>query len=579
MVPPRFIFPLLFLATTVVLPLRAESPSSTEAAASTEGMGATSPLVSDPTGTGANQGSSADLRWPVPVDSPGVNDEGKGVVTHDEGVANLAHAQVSLNAVWTILCGLLALLAPIGLVAFQIGLAGGERGTEKALLGFLGPLWAVLAFWAFGFALLFGGYGALPAAIGWQPAVGQGVDLLNREFTPRTLATWIGHPFGLWGYRGFGLAATYDTAVFTLFFFQAAALALAAAIPVGTLTATGRWGLRRGVVFAFGFVLPYALFGNWVWGGGWLAQLGVNYGVGHGFVDFGGGAVIHLLGGIVAGVGALVLGTRGKEGEGISSYSIYSSMPLILGGAAVTVVGWIALTAGATFSGNDLRLSVVAVNTLLSGAAGAAGAALYFISLHKGEPSPVRIASGVLAGFAAAAASAAFVNAPGAVLIGLVSGFLASAAWKKLRQVLGGDVAAGTVAVHGLGGAWGVLAVGLFADGSYGQGWGGLHSLVKDGALRNLVNDGAEGTLNQYATLVSPTAEEGGWSDQGVTGVLGPLFGGNQWDGGQLIAQLIGLLAAGVLIGGLVWSLFRLFRRYCPNKSIGDFAGEIEGTK
>ncbi|HEY8967387.1 MAG TPA: hypothetical protein VIM58_13135, partial [Candidatus Methylacidiphilales bacterium] len=244
-----------------------------------------------------------------------------------------------------------------------------------------------------------------------------------------------------------------------------------------------------------------------------------------------------------------------------------ASLPLILGGAAITLVGWLALTLGATFSGNDMRLSVVAANTLLSGAAGAVGAGAFFFARRHApgaDPSAVRLVLGVLGGFAAAAASAPFVTASGAVLTGLVAGFVTGAARHVLSRLLGGDVAAGTVAVHGLGGAWGILAVGLFSDGSYGQGWGGLHLLAKDGALRSLVNDGASGTLNQFATLTSPTAEEGGWDDQGVTGLFGPLFGGAHWDGLQLLAQAIGLLAAVVLIGGLVYVLFLLFRRYFP---------------
>ena len=516
----------------------------------------------DSTGNGNNRGTAADLHWPIPAASPDINPDGDGSVTLDEVAQNVAHNKISINLIWTLGAGCLTLFMALGLSLFQTGLGRVRSVVHTLSLNFLVFTAAWLGFWAFGFALLFGGYGDSPTAIGWQPPLGHGLDWLNRECAPRHLAAFLQRPIGLWGYRGFFLGNVFDTAVFTLFFFQAAVLAVAAAIPIGALAE--RWNLRSAILYGFWFAaIPYAIFGNWIWGGGWLAQLGVNYHLGHGTVDFAGSAVVHLTGGVVALVGAVLVGPRlGKYNkQGRPAPFPAHHLPMVFLGALLLVIGAIGFNAGQTLSGTSHRIAIVAVNTLLAAAAGGFASHLFISWKYGGKPDLSLTGSGLVAGVIAIAGAGAFVNAAAAVLIGAVAGVLAAHAIGLLERRYHIDDPAGAISIHGLCGAWGLLAVGLFANGSYGCGLNGVHRLFKDGHWQFLINDGSPLTLKTFATLTSP---DGGWSDQGVTGLLGPLFGGACWDLGQLVAQFIGLVVNLLFVGGLAYAWFRLSDRLTP---------------
>ncbi len=516
----------------------------------------------DSTGSGNNQGTAADLHWPIPAASPDINPDGDGSVTLDEVVQNVAHDKISIDLIWTLGAGCLTLFMALGLSLFQTGLGRARSVVHTLSLNFLVFAAAWLGFWAFGFALLFGGYGDSPTAIGWQPPLGHGLDWLNRECAPRHLAALLQRPIGLWGYRGFFLGKVFDTAVFTLFFFQAAVLAVAAAIPIGALAE--RWNLRSAILYGFWFAaIPYAIFGNWVWGGGWLAQLGVNYHLGHGTVDFAGSAVVHLTGGVVALVGAVLIGPRlGKYNkQGRPEPFPAHHLPMVFLGTLLLVIGAVGGNAGHTLSGTSHRIAIVAVNTLLAAAAGGFAAYLFIAWKFGGKPDLSLMGSGLVAGVVAIAGAGAYVNAPASVLIGGIAGILAVHGIGLLERHYRIDDPAGAISIHGLCGAWGLLAVGLFANGSYGRGLNGVHHLFKDGQWQLLVNDGSPLTLKNFATL---TSSEGGWSDQGVTGLLGPLFGGACWDLGQFIAQFVGLVVNLLFVGGLAYAWFRLSDRLTP---------------
>ena len=156
----------------------------------------------------------------------------------------------------------------------------------------------MLGYWVCGFALQMGGVGAV-AALGGTPG-------LNHEFA----VTLFGKTFGLFGLKGFFLSGdTYDVGVFALFLFQMVFMDTAATIPTGAMAE--RWKFSAFVIFGFFMsMFIYPLFGNWVWGGGWLSQLGANFGLGHGHVDFAGSSVVHMVGGVAALAGAIVLGPR-----------------------------------------------------------------------------------------------------------------------------------------------------------------------------------------------------------------------------------------------------------------------------
>ena len=115
----------------------------------------------------------------------------------------------------------------------------------------------------------------------------------------------------------------FDTAIFTLFLFEMVFMDTTATIPTGAMAE--RWNFKNFMIYGFWVgMLPYSLFGNWVWGGGWLAQLGMNFGLGHGHVDFAGSSVVHQTGGMIALAGAWVIGARvgrfwgGRQAAGYS---------------------------------------------------------------------------------------------------------------------------------------------------------------------------------------------------------------------------------------------------------------------
>jgi ammonium transporter, Amt family len=327
--------------------------------------------------------------------------------------------------------------------------------------------------------LQMGGVGAVAALGGTAP--------LSSEYA----ITIAGHSFGLFGTKGFFLSGdAYDVGVFGLFLFSMVFMDTAATIPTGAMAERWKWGSF--VLYAlFMSMLVYPIFGNWVWGGGWLSQLGKEFGLGHGHVDFAGSSVVHLVGGVAAFVGARILGPRlGKYGPDGRVNSIPGhDMPMAILGVLILAFGWFGFNAGSTLSGGDLRIAVVAVNTMLASAAGAV-AAMITIIWWRGKPDLSFMANGMLAGLVAVTAPCAFINSTGAVLIGLIAGVLLVGATIFIEHRMKVDDPVGAISVHGVNGAWGVIAVGLFADGTYGAGLNGVA-----GGVRGLFYGGGFGQL------------------------------------------------------------------------------------
>jgi ammonium transporter, Amt family len=219
----------------------------------------------------------------------------------------------------------------------------------------------------------------------------------------------------------------------------------------------------------------YPIFGNWVWGGGWLAKLGVNLGLGHGYIDFAGSSVVHAVGGITALAGCIVIGPRiGKfNKDGSANVIPPHDIPMAILGTFILAFGWFGFNPGSTLAGTDLRIAVVAVNTMLASAAGAITAMLIMWKKF-GHPDPSMSANGMLAGMVAITAPCAFVNSWAAVVIGIVAGALVVGSVFFVERVLKLDDPVGAISVHGANGLWGVISLGLFADGTYGDGWGGV---------------------------------------------------------------------------------------------------------
>jgi Amt family ammonium transporter len=277
----------------------------------------------------------------------------------------------------------------------------------------------------------------------------------------------------------------------------------------------------------------------------------MNAGLGHGHVDFAGSSVVHLTGGVIGLVGAWVLGPRlGKFSKDGKARPIPAhNMAYVFTGTFILAFGWFGFNPGSTLAGTDHRIAIVAVNTMLASASGALLTCLTMYLLF-GKPDPSMMCNGFLAGLVAITAPCAFVTSLGAVIIGAVAGVLVIAVVFFVERTLRIDDPVGAIAVHGANGFWGVISLGLFANGSYGAGWGGVHKLLKDGQIQVIVNDAAPATIKKYNELTAA-----GWADQGVTGAMGTLFGAGYNDNGQLLAEFIGAMTNVIVIGllALVW--------------------------
>jgi Amt family ammonium transporter len=179
-------------------------------------------------------------------------------------------------------------------------------------------------------------------------------------------------------------------------------------------------------------------------------------------------------------MGILVIGPRlGKfKKDGTPQAIPGHNIPIAIVGTIILVFGWFGFNAGSTLSGGDLRLAVVATNTLLASCFGAVAAMLYMWK-KTGYPDPSMSANGALAGLVAITAPCAFVASWHAAIIGAIAGVLVCVAVSILENRFKIDDPVGAVAVHGVNGLWGVIALGIFADGTYGAGWNGVNGTVR----------------------------------------------------------------------------------------------------
>jgi Amt family ammonium transporter len=182
-----------------------------------------------------------------------------------------------------------------------------------------------------------------------------------------------------------------------------------------------------------------------------------------------------------------------------------------IAGCFILAFGWFGFNPGSTLAGTDLRIAVIAVNTMLASASGAL-AAMFYMWFRFGKPDPSMSANGFLAGLVAITAPCAFVSSFWAFVIGLIAGFILCWAVFFVENTLKVDDPVGAIAVHGVNGAWGVLSLGLFADGTYGDGFNGV-----EGTVRGLFYGGAS----------------------------------------QFVAQVVGTLTCFVFIFGISWAFFK----------------------
>ena len=379
----------------------------------------------------------------------------------------VAATTVSINFVWTLVAGFLVMFMQAGFALVETGFTRAKNAGHTMTMNFMVYALGMLAYWAVGFAIQAGGVGALSTLGGY--------DKLASELT----ISLGGKEWGLFGTTGFFLTGVAFTApVFAYFLFQMVFMDTAATIPTGALCE--RWKWASFVVFSL-FVggLIYPLYANWVWGGGWLSALGKNLGLGHGHVDFAGSSVVHMTGGVMALFTAKLLGARrGKYGpDGSVNVIPGHNIPMALLGTFILAFGWFGFNAGSTLAGSDLQIGIIATNTMLASAGGAVAAMIYMWARY-GKPDPSMLANGMLAGLVAITAPCAFVTAPAAVLIGAIAGVLVVFAVYFFERTAKIDDPVGAISVHGVNGLWGILALGLFANGTYGGGLNGVDGNV-----------------------------------------------------------------------------------------------------
>jgi Amt family ammonium transporter len=449
-----------------------------------------------------------------------VTDAKKGITIGD--LANqVGQNKIAINFVWTLVTGFLVMFMQAGFAIVETGLCRAKNANHTMMMNFMVYGVGMLAYWLIGFAIQMGGVGAV-ANLGGTPP-------LSAEYA----ITLFGKPFGLWGQNGLFLVhkGTYDVGVMVLFLFQMVFMDTALTIVTGA--AAERWKYAAFVISSFLMgAFTYPLFANWAWGGGWLANLGVNFGLGKGYSDFAGSGVVHAVGGVTALALSMMLGPRiGKyTREGKSNAILAHDIVIVLTGCFILAFGWFGFNPGSTLgaSGNGgLRIGSIAVNTMLAGMAGSFGAMLY-MWLRYGKPDASMSGNGLLAGLVAITAPSGFVNPVGSVIIGVIAGVLVCLSVEFVDRVLKVDDPVGAISVHGTNGLWGVISVGLFADGKSNYG--------------------------------------GSWN--GVTGSVTGLFYGD--NGGQLVAQLIGV----VTLLGFVFSLSFVF-----NLLIDWFVGQRVSAK
>jgi Amt family ammonium transporter len=412
----------------------------------------------------------------------------------------------------TVACLFFIFLVPFagaGLALMNVGLGRSRSAGHMMMASLCALAVAGLAYFVCGFA--------------WQGVIGGPENVITLSGKNWN---WIAaEPFFFRKLSVDGSAASL-TALFQVF-----CVGLAALIPLGS--GADRWRLRASCLStALLAAWTYPLFAHWVWGGGWLAQLGVNYGIGRGFLDAGGAGTIQVLGGLTALAVTWILGPRrGKYSEeGMSPAIPGHNSVLVLFGCMLALVGWIGLnSAGAIlFTGSEASgAALIGINTMLAASASALTAA-FITKVRFGKPDASLTANGWVGGLVASSASCAFVSPAEAVVIGSIAGTVITFAIEWLELRLEVDDPGGSVSVHAVGGIWGILALGMF--GQFQR------------PVMNVTADSLPGAMNGIAS-------------------------------GQWLAQMIGVATLLGFVLPLTYGLNRLLNRFYP------FRVSIEGER
>ncbi|MBE9222294.1 ammonium transporter [Cyanobacterium stanieri LEGE 03274] len=345
--------------------------------------------------------------------------------------------KVGLDTFWVVFASILVIFMNAGFAMLETGLCRRKNAVNMLSKNLIVFAISTVAYWAVGFALMFGD--------GTNFFGFSGFFLAGMDNSPAINGEYIGVYSSL-GSINIPLAAK--------FLFQVAFAGTAATIVSGAVAE--RIKFIDFILFSvFLVAIAYPLVGHWVWGNGWLAQLG--------FKDFAGSTVVHSVGGWSALVGSILLGARNgkyKPSGGIMPLPGHN-LSLATLGCFILWIGWFGFNAGSTFELSQ-NISYIALTTNLAAASGAISATIISWVL-AGKPDLSLIINGVLSGLVAITASCAFVSYGDAMIIGIVGGALVVVSVYYLDNVKIDDPV-GAISVHLVNGIWGTIAVGLFAS-------------------------------------------------------------------------------------------------------------------
>ena len=340
----------------------------------------------------------------------------------------------SINAMWVVVAGILVMFMQAGFLFLEIGFSRAKNvgsGVAKILVNFS---IASLCYWAVGFALAFGGLGAIAGTDGFFLDVGSSIEEAGAAI-----------PF----------VETFSISPAAFMFFQFVFCAVSLAIVWGTTIERIKFGAY--VIYAIIFsALIYPIISHWIFGGGWL-QVSI------GMQDFAGSTVVHLIGATGALAALLLLGPRaGKYASDGSPRAIPGhNMPIVGLGVLILWLGWFGFNPGSTLGAIGGRFAEVVIVTNLAAAAGvlAAVSAMY----AKTKTIDIGMAgNGAIAGLVAITAGSGYVEFWAAPIIGAVGGVVVVFGILAIEKVL--DDPVGALSAHGLAGIWGTLACGLFTS-------------------------------------------------------------------------------------------------------------------
>ncbi|MDQ3912074.1 MAG: ammonium transporter [Actinomycetota bacterium] len=347
-----------------------------------------------------------------------------------QGTATPEDVAVAVDTVWVIVAALLVLFMQAGFAMLEVGFSRMKNvGSVVAkILAMMGI--GLVAYWAVGFAISFSDGGGLNSVIGSQGFFLTGSDE---------------------AYAGLSWTAVPISAKFL---FQVAFALVSLAIVWGTMLERTKFAVY--CIFALVFAgIIYPIVGHWIWGGGWLTDLGMQ--------DFAGSTVVHLSGAMAALAGTLLLGPRiGKYDEAGRPQTISGhNMPLAVLGVIILWIGWWGFNPGSTMSAVGASFADIALTTNLAAGAGVLGA-MAMSYLYKRTLDVGMMGNGAIAALVAITAACAFVDPWASIVVGFVAGVIMYAVLIFVDSI-GVDDPLGAIAAHGMGGIWGTLSTGLFA--------------------------------------------------------------------------------------------------------------------